>query len=102
MQIDLFGNEVEAALKRKNNAKRNWENAFQRWIADKLLNEATTPYGKCGYGSMCDYCKNIDKGRPCLIALNSMCRAEHISIDYENRNFEDIWNGDFRSDKWNI
>ncbi len=95
MQVDFFGNEVEAAPKPENKAKRNWENAFQRWSNDKHLNDQSTPYGKCGYGSMCDYCEDNDKGRPCVRALNSMCRAEHISIDYENRNFEDIWNGDF-------
>lgn len=93
-QFDLFGNEVEIKRNPIDKAKRNWENAFQRWSNDKGFNDGTTHYGKCGYGSMCDYCEDNTYGRPCVRALNEMCREKRITIDYSNRNFEDIWNGD--------
>lgn len=70
--------------------KRNWENAFQKWSNDKLQ-EKSSPLGKCGYGSMCDYCADNSHGRPCVRALNAMCRDTGITIDYNNRNFEEIW-----------
>ena len=92
-QLDIFGNVAKPIKKPTNKQKRNWENAFQRWSNDKL-NAPTEHYGKCGYGSMCDYCEDNTFGRPCVRALNEMCRVEHITIDYENRNFEEIWNGE--------
>ena len=73
--------------------KRNWENAFQRWSNKEF--EQTNSYGKCGYGIMCDYCENNSYGRPCVRALNQMCREKRIKIDYSKREFEDIWNGIF-------
>ena len=51
------------------------------------------PEGKCGYGSMCDYCSENDKGRPCVRALNEMCRDRNIKIDYENVSCSDVWGG---------
>lgn len=95
LQLDLYGNEVKVAPKPTNKAKRNWENAFQRWSDNMHLNEPSVPYGKCGYGSMCDFCSDNDYGRPCVRALNEMCRVEQVTIDYSKRNFSDIWNGDF-------
>lgn len=71
-------------------AKRKWENAFQRW-SDKQMQDAYTSLGICGYGSMCDYCEDNSRGRPCVRALNAMCREKHIKIDYNNYNFEKIW-----------
>lgn len=94
-QFDLLGNEVEIKPKPINKEKRSWENAFQRWSNDKL-NAPTEHYGKCGYGSMCDYCEDNTYGRPCVRALNEMCREKHITIDYTDRNFEDIWCGEFK------
>jgi hypothetical protein len=91
-QLDIFGNEIEVKPKPTDKEKRNWENAFQRWSNDIGLNDGTTPYGKCGYGSMCDYCEDNTYGRPCVRALNEMCREKQITIDYSKRNFEDIWN----------
>lgn len=41
-----------------------------------------------GYGSICDYCTDNDKGRPCVRALNAKARDKHIAIDYSDRNFE--------------
>lgn len=97
-QLDIFGNAVEVKLtpKSDNKEKRNWENAFQRW-SDKSITKTniTEPYGVCGYGSMCEYCEDNTYGRPCVRALNEMCREKHIKIDYKNRNFEDIWDGEF-------
>lgn len=94
-QLDLFGNEVEIKRKPANKDKRNWENAFQRWSNDKGLNAPTEHYGKCGYGSMCDYCEDNTYGRPCVRALNEMCRDQNITLDYTDRNFEDVWCGEF-------
>lgn len=91
-QLDIFGNEIEVKPKPTDKEKRNWENAFQRWSNDIGFNDGTTPYGKCGYGSMCDYCEDNTYGRPCVRALNEMCREKQITIDYSKRNFEDIWN----------
>ena len=95
IQLDLYGNEVKVAPKPVNKEKRNWENAFQRWSNRRGMNDPCTPYGKCGYGSMCDYCSDNTYGRPCVRALNEMCREKNITIDY-NRCFEDIWNGVFK------
>ena len=70
--------------------KRKWENAFQKWSNDQWQDD-TSPLGKCGYGFICDYCEDNSYGRPCVRALNAMCREKRITIDYSNRNFERIW-----------
>ena len=95
-QMDIFGNAVEIAPTRitVDKKKRSWERAFQRW-SDKEALESTDIYGTCGYGTMCDYCDDNTRGRPCVRALNKMCREERIKIDYSKREFEDIWNGIF-------
>ena len=67
--------------------KRNWENAFQRW-SDRMALDGTSPLGCCGYGAICDYCSDNHIGRPCVRALNAMCREKRIEIDYSDRNFE--------------
>lgn len=72
--------------------KRNWENAFQKWSNDSFINDGTTSYGACGFGSMCEWCKANDFGRPCVRALNEMCREKGIVIDYSDRDFDKIWN----------
>ena len=76
--------------KQYKNWKRNWENAFQKW-SDKCLQDGRTSYGKCGYGSMCDWCDDPSYGRPCVRALNSMCREKRIKIDYSDFDFKKIW-----------
>ena len=53
------------------------------------------PEGKCGYGSMCDYCSDNTYGRPCVRALNEYLHFAKIKIDYEKLSFEDAWNGVF-------
>lgn len=56
-----------------------------------MAQNETDPLGICGFGSMCDYCKDNTKGRPCVRALNAMCRDKKIQINYNERNFEEIW-----------
>ena len=73
--------------------KRNWENAFQKWSNYMVQGEGSVNgYGCCGYGSMCDWCEDNSYGRPCVRALNAMCREKHITINYEDRDFAKIWN----------
>jgi len=82
--------ELEAqvkAFKEFAKQKRNWENAFQRW-SDRVSQDGTSPYGCCGYGTICDYCTENSVGRPCVRALNEKAREKHISIDYSDRDFE--------------
>lgn len=64
-----------------------WERGFQRW-SDKVSQVSTTHYGKCGYGAICDYCTDSNKGRPCVRALNQMCREKGIKIDYSDSDYE--------------
>ena len=87
---NLFGETyTEPSKKRKPQDKdrRAWENAFQRW-SDQKSQDGTSPLGCCGYGQICDYCTDNDKGRPCVRALNAMCREKRIEIDYSNMDFE--------------
>lgn len=87
---NLFGEPYSfIPVKRKSKDKKRlaWENAFQRW-SDKNSQDGTTPLGCCGYGRICDYCTNSDKGRPCVRALNAMVREKRLVIDYNDRNFE--------------
>ena len=72
--------------------KRNWENAFQKW-SDNAGQDGLTSYGVCGYGSMCEWCEDNTYGRPCVRALNAMCREKHLMINYTERDFEKIWEG---------
>lgn len=72
------------------NKKRRWENAFQKWSDEQGMDGAMS-YGCCGYGSMCDWCKDNTYGRPCVRALNAMCREKNISIDYDDMDFEAVW-----------
>lgn len=94
-QITWFPSEQERIdeIKRTDKRiKRNWENAFQKWSNNSFIYEDDTVYGVCGYGSMCEWCNANDYGRPCVRALNAMCREKGISIDYSDRDFEKIWN----------
>ena len=67
--------------------KRSWENAFQKW-SNEMAQDGTSPLGCCGYGSICDYCTDNDKGRPCVRALNAKAREMRIEVDYNDRDFE--------------
>lgn len=89
-QCDLFGGVIPTKRKPIDKAKRNWENGFQKW-SNEQAQDGLYSYGACGYGSMCDYCKDNTYGRPCVRALNAMCRDRRITIDYTKRNYEEIW-----------
>lgn len=67
-----------------------WENAFQKWSNEQGI-DGLESYGCCGYGSMCGWCEDNTYGRPCVRALNAMCREKGISIDYSNYDFKEIW-----------
>lgn len=72
--------------------KRNWENGFQKW-SNKQAQDGTNSFGVCGYGSMCDYCEDNTYGRPCVRALNKMCREKWLYIDYSKMTYEEVWSG---------
>jgi hypothetical protein len=72
--------------------KRRWENAFQKWSNEHGINgDGTESWGCCGYGSMCDWCKDNDYGRPCVRALNAMLREKGETIDYDDMDFTKVW-----------
>lgn len=100
IQFDLFGNVYKPPPKH-NNERRKWNTAFQKW-SDTEAQDGTTANGKCGYGSMCDYCTDSFKGKPCARAVNKMFKELQLSINYTNRTeeyFLRIWNGDFENGK---
>ena len=70
---------------------RNWKNGFQKWSNDNAQ-DGYDSYGCCGYGSMCEWCKDNSYGRPCVRALNDMCREKGLSLNIE-RTFEEVWRG---------
>lgn len=96
-QLRFFSDESNAQSKVDDKKKRNWENRFQKWSNDKHINDDSSPYGKCGHGSMCDYCTDNAYGRPCVRALNEMCREKGIYLNYDLMDFEDVWDGEFAS-----
>ena len=73
--------------------KRRWENAFQKWSDEHGMADGTEDYGSCGYGCMCDWCKDNSYGRPCVRALNAMCREKGLMIDYSNTDYVKVWRG---------
>ena len=96
-QLSLLADAIKSdnLKKKKDKAKRKWENAFQKWSNDYGFGElhSCESYGCCGFGSMCDWCDDNTYGRPCVRALNAMCREKKISIDYTDYDFEKIWRG---------
>lgn len=96
-QLSLFEQAMlsDNLAKKRKSVKRKWEYAFQKWSNENGIEnmEHIESYGCCGYGSMCDWCKDNSYGKPCVRALNAMCREKRIEIDYSKRDFEDIWNG---------
>ena len=95
-QLALFDvSDTKTQVQINEKKKRNWENGFQRWSDNERNKFDRKPFGCCGWGSMCDYCEDNSYGRPCVRALNEMCREKGIAIDYDNRNYEDIWHGYF-------
>lgn len=86
--------EHEILHKNEQSAKQSWENAFQKWSNYMALGEGSIDgYGCCGYGSMCDWCTDNSYGRPCVRALNAMCREKRIEIDYSDYDFKKVWRG---------
>lgn len=88
-QLKMFETPESDSVKK---AKRNWENAFQNWC-DKNSQDGYTDLGSCGNGIVCDWCTDQCYGRPCVRALNRMCKEKGIEIDYSVRDFESVWNG---------
>ena len=72
------------------NQRRRWENAFQKW-SDEQSQDGYEPYGCCGNGTICDYCAGDLIGRPCVRALNTLCREEKKTIDYTDFDFKKVW-----------
>ena len=98
-QLALFDiPEVPKKASAEEKQRRNWEDGFQRWSNEAAKDEGN-PLGVCGHGSMCDYCEDNTYGRPCVRALNAMCREKRISIDYSKPNYEEIWDGRFDDGK---
>lgn len=91
-QVALYA--VEDAPKKNDNLRRRWENGFQKW-SNKKGNDGSTPEGVCGFGIICDYCEDNTFGRPCVRALNAMCRDSRITIDYSKTSYENAWMGVF-------
>lgn len=55
-----------------NNLKRNWENRFQRYI-NKYAEDELTPFGKCGWGAICEYCDcKFEYKNQCVRALREL------------------------------
>jgi len=92
-QMSLFADAVkfDSLKKKKQAVKRKWENAFQRWSDEHGMADGTEDYGACGFGSMCDWCEDNSYGRPCVRALNAMCREKRIEIDYSDYDFKKVW-----------
>lgn len=93
---DLFGDEIILTKQRtasaEAKAKRNWLMRFQRW-SDNMAQDGITSLGKCGYGSMCDYCNMLYKS-PCVNALLTKLKEERKTLNYETAKFRDVWNGE--------
>lgn len=77
--------------------KKAWEDGFQKW-SNEQSQKGEEAYGACGYGSMCDYCKDNSYGRPCVRALNAMIRDKWINLDYDKLTYEDAWCGNFKKE----
>ena len=96
MNKDLFGNTYDPFPKLKTSdsekKKRRWEYGFQKW-SDKQLADGYTHYGACGYGVICDFCKDNTFGNPCVRAFNEMLRKKQIEIDYDKITYEQAFDG---------
>lgn len=89
---NLFGESYTDIPKHKakqDKNKRAWEDGFQRWSNNSFF-EGHSHYGGCGLGDICDYCTDNHYGRPCVRALNSMCREKHLFIDYNDKSVENF------------
>ena len=100
MDENLFGDPFEEGLKKKatidEKKKRKWEDAFQRWSNQHGI-DGYDHYGCCGFGQICDYCKDNHYGRPCVRALNEMLRTKHKKINYETITFKQAFDGEIKN-----
>lgn len=94
---ELFSDEEIAEMERQTNTlmdyakkKRKWEDAFQKW-SNEHGQDGRDSLGCCGFGDMCDWCKDNSYGRPCVRALNAMCREKHINVNYDDYDFRKVW-----------
>ena len=96
--INLFGDHyttIPKKIAKVEPLKRSWENGFQKWSNTVFLDESNH-YGACGFGVICNYCGDNSYGRPCVRALNEMCRVKHKTIDYADKsdsNYEKWFDG---------
>lgn len=81
---------IEKDCKAEQNAKRRWEKGFQKW-SNEQAQDGLTSLGICGESYICDYCEDNCYGRPCVRALNAMCKERKITIDYTKKNYQEIW-----------
>lgn len=104
---NLFGEPIDEAQHHPkatdfDKLKRRWEDGFQRF-SNKSFADGYTHYGSCGYGRICDFCTDSDRGRPCVRALNEMCREKGLKVDYESTSYEEAFDGELqRETAWKI
>lgn len=94
---NLFGEPYDSPPKKSypiDKKRHNWQARFQRWCNNESQDELTS-VGICGYSDLCDYCKDNTFGKPCVRALNALLKEKNITIDYNNADFNDVWNGKY-------
>lgn len=96
-QMQLYDTSEKQSSNNTGKVKRKWENGFQRWSNRQFADNGSSgsPFGCCGFGSMCDYCEDNTYGRPCVRSLNAMIREKRLKIDYEKTGYEEVWEGIF-------
>ena len=96
-QMQLYDTAEKQSSNNTGKVKWKWENGFQRWSNRQFADNGSSgsPFGCCGFGSMCDYCEDNTYGRPCVRALNAMIREKRLKIDYEKTGYEEVWEGIF-------
>lgn len=67
--------------------KESWEKEFQKW-SNEIFTNSDTHYGACGSGYICSFCYDNSYGKPCVRALNAMCRELFLPLDYTNKSDE--------------
>ena len=101
--LNLFGEPIDEATQRHkatdfDKLKRRWEDGFQKW-SNKSFADGYTHYGSCGYGRICDWCTDSDRGRPCVRALNAMCREKGYMVDYSSTEYEEAFDGELKKEE---
>jgi len=88
----------EKERRKKENIKRRWENGYQKWCNKMSQSKEDKPLGCCCCGAACGYCIDNHIGRPCVRALNELCRMNNLKIDYTKTSYEDAWWGRLEND----